>query len=118
MCAAHELVAEHYVILVHIFEYVGDWFALALCLSTSRAWFQRQPALLREVRGDALLWHEHVVYQSHPDGIDPEFQADRGYARWSLEQRIAYMGEMHPDSLERVYEWSSYSKSSSCSGDF
>ena len=118
MCAAHELVGEHYVILVHMFEYVGDWFALAGYLSTSRAWLQRQPALLRDIRGDALLWHEHVVYQSHQDGLDPEPLADRDYARWSLEQRIAYMGDMHPDDLGRVYEWSSSSESSSSLSDF
>ena len=111
MCASHELVGEHYVILVHMLEYVGDWFALAGYVSTSRAWRQRQPALLREVRGDALLWHEHVVYQSHEDGLDPEFQADRDYARWSLEQRISYMGKMHPDDLGDAYEWSSSSES-------
>ena len=63
MCAAHELVGENREILVHMFEYVGDWFALAVYLSTSRAWLTRQAALLHDIRGDALLWREHVVYQ-------------------------------------------------------
>ena len=113
MCAAHELVGEHYVLLVHIFEYVGDWFALAWYLSTSRAWLQRQPALLHEVRGDALLCHEHLLHQ---DDLDLGGQEDWDNVRWFGEQRIACMG-MHPDYLERVYEWSSSSESSSLSSD-
>ena len=117
LVAAHELVGEHREILVHMFEYVGDWFALAWYLSTSCAWLQRQPALLHEVRGDALLWRGHVLHRDHA-GLDPEFDEDREYGRWSLQQRIAYMGEMHPDDLERVYEWSSSSESYSSPSDF
>ena len=112
---AHERAGEHREILVLIFEYAGEWFALARYLSTSRGWLQRQPALLREVRGDALLWHEHFLYQ---DDVDLEGQEDWDHARWYREQRIAYMGEMHPDDLERADELSSSSEFSSSSSDF
>ena len=83
MVAAHERVGEHREILVHMFEYASEWFALAWYLSTSRGWLQRQPAVLLEVRGDALLWREHVLHRDH-DGLDPEFDEDREYGRWSL----------------------------------
>ena len=115
MAVAHERAGEHREILVLIFQYAGEWFALARYLSTSRGWLQRQPALLHEVRGDALLWHEHFLYQ---DDLDLEGLVDWHNARWYREQRIACMGEMHPDDLERVYEWSSSSRSSSSSSDF
>ena len=113
MAVAHERAGEHREILVLIFQYAGEWFALARYLSTSRGWLQRQPAFLQEVRGDALLWHEHFLYQ---DDLDPEGQEDWDNARWYREQRIACMG-MHPDDLERVYEWSSSSESPSSSSD-
>ena len=116
MAGAHERAGEHREILVLIFKYAGEWFALARYLSTSRGWLQRQPALLREVRGDALTWRGHVLHRDH-DGLDPEFDEDREYGRWSLEQRIAFIGEMHPDDLERAYESSSPSDSSSSWSD-
>ena len=110
---AHERAGEHREILVLIFEYAGEWFALARYPSTSRGWLQRQPALLHEVRGDALLWHEHFWYQND---LDLEGQEDWHIARWYREQRIACMG-MHPDDLERAYESSSPSDSPSSSSD-
>ena len=110
---AHERAGEHREILVLIFEYAGEWFALARYLSTSRGWSQRQAALLEEVRHAAWLRHEVIM----------ALQEEWDNARWYREQRIAHMGEMHPDDLERVYEWSSASGSSasgssSSSSDF
>ena len=110
---AHERVGEHRDILVHIFEYAGEWFALAMYLSTSRGWLQRQPALLHEVRGDALTWRGHVL-ELDRECLDPEFEDDMEYGWWTR-QRIDC--DMHLDDLQRAYESSSPSDSSSSWSD-
>ena len=107
MAVAHERAGEHREILVLIFQYAGEWFALARYLSTSRGWLQRQPALLEEVRHAALVRHRESVY----------LQEEWDIIRWYREERIAHMGEMHPDDLEYAYEWSSSSESASSLND-